>query len=227
MTPVLPTPSGAPMRHPSARPADGADALFGLDALDTGGAPPEGCGSAGHDGSAGRGPADRSLFRDSPAARRLLPVRTVYAEPASAASARGREILARFPDAEVIEVASHWGHPGVARQRGQCRALGAREGGDAGPGRAQDADHTAQRTVRRLDRPRSLERVRDGVRVLLRPAPQGLRQPRHRLHQHRRHPRPPGPAHRPPGPQAGTQPVRRVGLGLRHRGRTATVRWTR
>jgi spore photoproduct lyase family protein len=43
-----------------------------------------------------------------PPAGRLLQVRTVYAEPAALDSERGREVLARFPDAEIVEVPSHW-----------------------------------------------------------------------------------------------------------------------
>ena len=41
----------------------------------------------------------------------LLRVRTVYAEPAAAASPRGRQVLARFPGAELVEVPSHWQIP--------------------------------------------------------------------------------------------------------------------
>jgi spore photoproduct lyase family protein len=41
----------------------------------------------------------------------LLRVREIYAEPAAAASARGRQVIARFPGAEVIEVPSHWQIP--------------------------------------------------------------------------------------------------------------------
>ncbi|WP_252439493.1 spore photoproduct lyase family protein [Pseudonocardia humida] len=44
-------------------------------------------------------------------APRLLQVRTVYAEPEARDSERGRQVLARFPDAEVVEVASHWQIP--------------------------------------------------------------------------------------------------------------------
>ena len=44
-------------------------------------------------------------------ARPLLEVATIHAEPASLASARGQEVLARFPDAEVVEIASHWAIP--------------------------------------------------------------------------------------------------------------------
>ncbi|MGY1810222.1 spore photoproduct lyase family protein [Blastococcus sp. SYSU D00669] len=46
-----------------------------------------------------------------PAAPALLQVRTVYAEPAALASPRGRDVLDRFPDAEVVEVDSHWKIP--------------------------------------------------------------------------------------------------------------------
>jgi spore photoproduct lyase family protein len=46
----------------------------------------------------------------APAAR-LLQVRDIYAEPAALDSPRGRDILARFPGARVIEVPSHWQIP--------------------------------------------------------------------------------------------------------------------
>ncbi|MFH9657038.1 spore photoproduct lyase family protein [Streptomyces sp. NPDC017248] len=98
-------------RKPSAGPDDDPDTLFGLDALD---AAPRAAGAP----EGGREPADRFPFRASPAARRLLPVRTVYAEPAAAASPRGRQVLARFPDATVIEVDSHWRIPGLHGNEG-------------------------------------------------------------------------------------------------------------
>jgi spore photoproduct lyase family protein len=41
----------------------------------------------------------------------LLEVATIHAEPASLASLRGQEVLARFPDAEVVEIDSHWAIP--------------------------------------------------------------------------------------------------------------------
>ncbi|MGW6974922.1 spore photoproduct lyase family protein [Streptomyces sp. NPDC054952] len=89
--------AGRPDEHPDEHPDD-ADALFALEDIDT--------------GQERHPPADAGpLFRDSPAARRLLSVRAVHAEPAAAASPRGRQILARFPDAEVVPVASHWGIP--------------------------------------------------------------------------------------------------------------------
>ncbi|MFH7598744.1 spore photoproduct lyase family protein [Streptomyces racemochromogenes] len=83
--------------HPG-RPADPQDALFALDDLDTGRELRPAAGA-------------RPLFRDAPAARRMLSVRVIHAEPAAAASARGRQVLARFPDAEVVPVPSHWGIP--------------------------------------------------------------------------------------------------------------------
>jgi spore photoproduct lyase family protein len=42
---------------------------------------------------------------------RLLDVRRLWAEPAALASPRGQQVRARFPDAEVIEVDSHWTIP--------------------------------------------------------------------------------------------------------------------
>nr|WP_240675131.1 spore photoproduct lyase family protein [Cellulomonas endophytica] len=44
-------------------------------------------------------------------ARPLLDVRRIYVEPEAAALPRGQEILARWPDAERVEVASHWNIP--------------------------------------------------------------------------------------------------------------------
>ncbi|MFG2926271.1 spore photoproduct lyase family protein [Streptomyces sp. NPDC048305] len=57
-------------------------------------------------------------FRDSDEARRLLSVREIHAERDAAASPRGRQILARFPDAEVIPVDSHWRIPDLHGNRG-------------------------------------------------------------------------------------------------------------
>ena len=45
------------------------------------------------------------------AAQRLLQVGRIYAEPEARDSVRGREILDRFPGAEVVEVGSHWQIP--------------------------------------------------------------------------------------------------------------------
>lgn len=109
------------MHDPSTAPDDdGFGTLFGLDALTPD--PP---------------PAAGPLFRDSAAARRLLPVREIHAEPAAAASPRGRQVLARFPDARVVEVDSHWGIPGLhgnegnverwVRVKGETLVLGERK----------------------------------------------------------------------------------------------------
>ncbi|MFF0191217.1 spore photoproduct lyase family protein [Streptomyces sp. NPDC005244] len=78
------------------------DALFGLEELRSGPIHPA-PGSA----EAPVGP----LFRDSPAARRLLSIREIHAEPAAAASPRGQQILARWPDARIIHADSHWRIP--------------------------------------------------------------------------------------------------------------------
>ncbi|MER7764468.1 spore photoproduct lyase family protein [Streptomyces sp. NPDC097619] len=76
--------------------AAGADeGLFGLDELAAAAAPP----------TAGR------TFRDGPEARRILRITEIHAEPAAADSLRGRQILARFPGARVVPVASHWRIP--------------------------------------------------------------------------------------------------------------------
>lgn len=91
------------MHDPSATPDDGSGTLFGLDALTPGGPATEPTGPR---------------FRDSAAARRLLPVREIHAEPAAAASPRGRQVLARFPGARVVEVDSHWRIPGLHGSEG-------------------------------------------------------------------------------------------------------------
>ncbi len=41
----------------------------------------------------------------------LLKVRRIWAEPAAVESERGQQVLARFPDAEVLPVRSHWQIP--------------------------------------------------------------------------------------------------------------------
>ncbi len=63
-------------------------------------------------------PAFPSLFAPTPAplagpVARLLRVARIYLEPAVADHDRGREVLARFPDAERVEVDSHWNIPGL------------------------------------------------------------------------------------------------------------------
>jgi spore photoproduct lyase len=46
-------------------------------------------------------------------ANRLLNVQTIYYEPAALELPRGQEILARYPEADRIEVASHWNIPEI------------------------------------------------------------------------------------------------------------------
>ncbi|MFJ5085423.1 spore photoproduct lyase family protein [Streptomyces sp. NPDC088706] len=58
-------------------------------------------------------PGPHPAFRDGPAARRMLDVREVYAEPAALDSPRGRQIMARLPGVPVTEIASHWGIPSL------------------------------------------------------------------------------------------------------------------
>lgn len=48
----------------------------------------------------------------------LLRIRQIYLEPAVEGYPRGREILARFPDAERITVPSHWNIPGLHGNEG-------------------------------------------------------------------------------------------------------------
>ncbi len=55
------------------------------------------------------------------AAAGVLDVATIYLEPAVTGYARGREILARFPGAEQIEVPSHWNIPGLHGKEGAVR----------------------------------------------------------------------------------------------------------
>ncbi|CQR59672.1 spore photoproduct lyase family protein [Streptomyces leeuwenhoekii] len=109
------------MHHPASLPDDGSGTLFGLEALSLG---PAG-------GAAG------PSFRDSATARRLLPVREIHAEPAAAASPRGRQIIARFPEARLVTVDSHWRIPGLhgnegnverwVRVKGETLVLGERK----------------------------------------------------------------------------------------------------
>ncbi|MGW5639705.1 spore photoproduct lyase family protein [Streptomyces sp. NPDC003832] len=115
------------MRH-STGPDDDSGTLFGLDALDPA-TPTTGPGSPPAD--------DTPRFRDSAAARRMLPVREIHAEPAAAASPRGRQILNRFPEARLVTVDSHWRIPAVhgdrtnvdrwVRVKGETLVLGERK----------------------------------------------------------------------------------------------------
>lgn len=53
--------------------------------------------------------------------RAPLDLRQIYVEARAAALPRGQEILARFPEAERIEVASHWNIPGLHGNAGLVR----------------------------------------------------------------------------------------------------------
>ncbi|EGX55360.1 lyase [Streptomyces zinciresistens K42] len=97
------------MHHPAGPPDDDSGTLFGLDAL--------GPRPAGASPGTGRPPRAEPHL-DSAAARRLLPVREIFAEPAAAASPRGRQIIARHPGARVTPVRSHWNIPGLHGNEG-------------------------------------------------------------------------------------------------------------
>ncbi|MEU6313587.1 spore photoproduct lyase family protein [Streptomyces sp. NPDC047014] len=96
--------------RPPQVPGGQEDGLFGLEELEYG--PPR------TPRESRPGPPPGPSYRDSPAARRLLAVREIHAEPAAAASPRGREVLARFPGARVVEVDSHWRIPGLHGNEG-------------------------------------------------------------------------------------------------------------
>ncbi|MFJ8982320.1 spore photoproduct lyase family protein [Streptomyces sp. NPDC102282] len=91
--------------YPSALPDDdGPEGLFGLDDIPI---------------VPGR-TTPGSAFRSSPEARRMLSVRRIHAEPRSAMSPRGRQILAAFPDAEVVHADSHWRIPQLHGNEGNA-----------------------------------------------------------------------------------------------------------
>ncbi|MFJ8864243.1 spore photoproduct lyase family protein [Streptomyces sp. NPDC102473] len=91
--------------YPSALPDDdGPEGLFGLDDI------PIGPGRT----------TPGSALRSSPEARRMLSVRRIHAEPRSAMSPRGRQILAAFPDAEVVHADSHWRIPQLHGNEGNA-----------------------------------------------------------------------------------------------------------
>src|SRR5690606_651994 len=58
--------------------------------------------------------------RPDPAPHRLLDIERIYAEPSVTDWPRGRQILARFPDAERIEVPSHSQIPGLHGNEGNA-----------------------------------------------------------------------------------------------------------
>ncbi|TKV29232.1 spore photoproduct lyase family protein [Arthrobacter sp. NamB2] len=54
-------------------------------------------------------------------ANKLLQVSRIYVEPAAAELPRGKEILARWPEADVVEVASHWRIPELSGDEANVR----------------------------------------------------------------------------------------------------------
>ncbi|MFB6625600.1 spore photoproduct lyase family protein [Streptomyces sp. NPDC056374] len=79
------------------QPGDDADGLFSMSDLAAAATPEEA--------------PDGRRFREGPQARRLLEVEEIHAEPAAADSLRGRQIIARFPGARLVETESHWRIP--------------------------------------------------------------------------------------------------------------------
>jgi spore photoproduct lyase len=56
-------------------------------------------------------PGPPGIKADMTNAHRLLQIRRIYVEPAAALLPRGQQVLQRWPEAEVVEVASHWRIP--------------------------------------------------------------------------------------------------------------------
>ncbi|MEG9249508.1 spore photoproduct lyase family protein [Arthrobacter sp. Soc17.1.1.1] len=54
-------------------------------------------------------------------ASKLLQISRIYVEPAAAELPRGKEIIARWPDADVVEVASHWRIPELSGDEANVR----------------------------------------------------------------------------------------------------------
>ncbi|WP_079188217.1 spore photoproduct lyase family protein [Streptomyces sp. CB02009] len=79
------------------QPGDDPDGLFSMSDLAAAATPAEA--------------PDGRRFREGPQARRLLEVEEIHAEPAAADSLRGRQIIARFPGARLVETESHWRIP--------------------------------------------------------------------------------------------------------------------
>ena len=103
---------------PRSRPADPlALDLFAPPAADGVAVAASEVGRGGGALGAGGAAADGGAAPAAPGAR-LLRVGRIYLEPGVADHARGREILARFPDAERVEVPSHWNIPGLHGNEG-------------------------------------------------------------------------------------------------------------
>ncbi len=78
-----------------------------------------------------------------------LQIETIYLEPAVHLYERGREILARFPEARRVDIRSHWNIPGLHGNAGSAEdwikikrtvlVLGVRKGFEVRPnGRSAD-----------------------------------------------------------------------------------------
>lgn len=115
--------------------------------------------------------------------RTLIDPKLIYIEPAVRDYQRGREILERFPGAEIVEVESHWkiaqlADPELAEDwlkvKRDTLVLGVKKGVAMRPnGRSA-----------RLHRALIVQWLRDGMRLLLRRTAKGLRQPDKHLCQH-------------------------------------------
>ncbi|WP_372454654.1 spore photoproduct lyase family protein [Streptomyces buecherae] len=92
------------MGRPPQEPAGESEGLFGMAELMAAATPTRA--------------REHRPFRDGPKARELLRVGEIHAEPAAAASWRGRQIIARFPDARVVETDSHWRIPHLHGNQG-------------------------------------------------------------------------------------------------------------
>ena len=55
-----------------------------------------------------------------PLPRHLIDIQKIYLEPAVTEFERGREILARYPDVERVEVPSHWKIPSLHGNEGNA-----------------------------------------------------------------------------------------------------------
>ncbi|MFJ9606045.1 spore photoproduct lyase family protein [Kitasatospora sp. NPDC101176] len=66
-------------------------------------------------------PTPRPATAAATTAAALLDIREIHAEPAALASPRGRQVLARFPGARVVEVPSHWAIPQLHGNAGNVR----------------------------------------------------------------------------------------------------------
>ena len=120
------------------------------------------------------GPALGVVLSVSTSVTALLQVSYVYAEPAARDSARGREILARFPDAELIEVPSHWNIPELhgnagnvdrwVRVKAETLVLGVKKSLTARPN-GRSSDFIAPSTASGCARSKDTSRVHDTRRL--------------------------------------------------------------